>query len=506
VIGRAFGVSWYHFRASFHQRWSSYLTVILLIGLVGGAAMGAVAAARRTQSAFPAYLAASRASDLQFQFYSSQSLASLEYLTKELEHLPQVTRVAIAPTLLAIPLGANGKPLSTSISEDQITTIGSAGGEYFTQDRVAVAVGRMADPKSTNEMVATAETAKLAGWHLGETVKMGDFTVAQINSGVNPATAKPGLEFSAKLVGLVVFSNQVASDDIDRNAATYQLLTPALTQKLRAGATYPDYGLRLRGGSRDVAAVEQEITRLVPKGDPYDFHVASVTEGQVERSSKPEAIALGVFGAIAALAALLIAGQAISRALWAEGEDLDVLRALGADSLTVTWDAIFGLLGGVVLGATLAVVLAVILSPLAPLGPARQVDRTPGVAFDLDCARSWLRHLGHRSGCPDRGPRLPPGGAPRQSTAVRARTAGIGRCRHCGALRPSGPGCRRAPLLPRGGSWPVRRAGPLGARRGSAGDNSGGGHRHLRQRAPHPRIPPRALRVELELRHRTGGG
>ncbi len=382
MIERAFRVSWYHFRASFHQRWSSYLTVILLIGLVGGVAMGAVAAARRTQSAFPAYLADSHASDLQFQFYSSQSLSSLDYLTKELEHLPQVARVAIAPTFMAIPLGANGKPLSTSINEDQITTVGSVGGEYFTQDRVTVAAGRMADPKSTHEMVATVETAKLAGWHFGETVEMGDFTVAQINSGVNPATAKPGLKFSAKLVGLVVFSGQVASDDIDRNATTYQLLTPALTQKLRAGATYPDYGLRLRGGSRDVAAVEQEITRLVPKGNPYAFHVTSVTEGQVERSSKPEAIALGVFGAIAALAALLIAGQAISRALWADRDDLDVLRALGADSLTVTWDAIFGLLGGVVLGATLAVVLAVLLSPLAPLGPARQVDPTPGFAFD----------------------------------------------------------------------------------------------------------------------------
>ena len=190
--------------------------MILLIGLVGGVAMGAVAAARRTQSAFPAYLADSHASDLQFQFYSSQSVCSLDYLTKELEHLPQVARVAIAPTLFVAPLGANGRALPSSVNGDEITTIGSIGGEYFTQDRVAVVAGRMANPKSAHEMVATAEMAKLAGWHLGETVKMGDFTVAQINSGVNPATAKPGLKFSAKLVGLVVFSNQVASDDIDR--------------------------------------------------------------------------------------------------------------------------------------------------------------------------------------------------------------------------------------------------------------------------------------------------
>jgi len=53
-----FRVSWYHFRATFHRRWSGYLAVILLVGLVGGVAMGAVAGARRTQSALPASLAA----------------------------------------------------------------------------------------------------------------------------------------------------------------------------------------------------------------------------------------------------------------------------------------------------------------------------------------------------------------------------------------------------------------------------------------------------------------
>ena len=224
--------------------------------------------------------------------------------------------MAIAPTLFVILLGANGKSLPTSVNDSEITTIGSVSGEYFTQDQVAVMARRIANPKSTHEMVTTAETAKLAGWRLGETVEMGDFTVAQINSGVNPATAKPALKFSVQLVGLVVFSNQVASDDIDRYS-THQLLTPALTERLHAGATYPDYGLRLRGNSRAVAGVEQETTRLVPKGTPYAFLVTSVTEGRVERPSEPEAIAL-----------------------------------------------------------------AVALSPLAPLGPARQVDRTPRFAFD----------------------------------------------------------------------------------------------------------------------------
>ena len=140
------------------------------------------------------------------------------------------------------------------------------------------------------------------------------------------------MRFSAKLVGIVVFPSQIVNDDVDR-FPTYVLMTPALTARLTTSLAYPSYGLRLKHGSADVAAVEREIIQLLPRGSVYTFHVTSVTEGQVERASKPEAIALGVFGAIAALVALLIGGLAISRGLWEDGEDLEVLRALGAEPL-----------------------------------------------------------------------------------------------------------------------------------------------------------------------------
>ena len=41
--------------------------------------------------------------------------------------------------------------------------------------------------------------------------------------------------------------------------------------------------------------------------------MTAVEEAKAERAIEPESIALGVFGAIAALAALLIAGQLIGR-------------------------------------------------------------------------------------------------------------------------------------------------------------------------------------------------
>ena len=65
--GQALDVAWYRFRSTLHRRWGGYLTVVLLIGLVGGVAMGAVGGARRTQSAFPNVLATTDASDLDVQ-------------------------------------------------------------------------------------------------------------------------------------------------------------------------------------------------------------------------------------------------------------------------------------------------------------------------------------------------------------------------------------------------------------------------------------------------------
>jgi len=386
VTRRLFDTAWYRLGATFRRRWPGYLAIILLVGLVGGVAMASIAGARRTQSAFPAYLRATDASDLQFQSSSvsnvSNVFSSTDLLLHRLARLPHVAHVASAPYLLVIPAGSNGKPLASALNNDDVQEVGSQGGMYFSQDRVTVTAGRMADPNRPDEMVATAEAAQLSGWHLGETIAFDAYTIQQADQpDFNPLTGRPAARFSAKLVGLVVFASQVVDDDVDR-FPTDVLVTPALTRRLQASATYPTYGLRLDGRSNAVAAVEREIVGALPPGSTYSFHLTSVVEGEVERATKPEAIALGVFGIIAALAALLIAGQAISRQLWAAAEDLDVLRSLGADRATRTADGMLGPLGAVVLGSLLAVGVAVGLSPLTPIGPASQVDRSPGIAAD----------------------------------------------------------------------------------------------------------------------------
>jgi len=102
----------------------------------------------------------------------------------------------------------------------------------------------------------------------------------------------------------------------------------------------------------------------------------------VQRSIEPEAVALIAFGAIAAVAGLLIAGQAIGRHMRRNRDDLDVLRALGAGPSMTVADGLVGIIGAIVLGALLAGGVAIVLSPLGPIGPVRIVYPSRGVAFD----------------------------------------------------------------------------------------------------------------------------
>ena len=71
---------------------------------------------------------------------------------------------------------------------------------------------------------------------------------------------------------------------------------------------------------------------------------------KADRAIKPISIALGMFGGVALLAALLIATQSISRRLRSGADELTVLRALGADPVTTTADGLIGILGAIIGG------------------------------------------------------------------------------------------------------------------------------------------------------------
>ena len=121
---------------------------------------------------------------------------------------------------------------------------------------------------------------------------------------------------------------------------------------------------------------------LVPPGATVEFHVTARVVTEVELAVKPESVALGGFGGIAALVCLVLGAQAVSRQVRWGDDDRRAMRALGAAPSVTAADGLIGILGAVAVGSVVAIGVAVGLSPLSPLAPVRSVYPDGGFAFD----------------------------------------------------------------------------------------------------------------------------
>lgn len=388
----------YRFRSTLARRWGGYLTIVVLVGLLGGVAMGAIAAARRTQAAFPLYLASTNPSNLALPTASWQpgqpnSTGSSLMGARLVAHVPLVTREANAYNLNAQPLGANGLPIppppgAADLGISTLNNFGSLDGEYGVVDRATAVAGRLPDPARADEIALSPTAAQQLNVEVGDSMRIGFYANAQTvlpGYGTSPNfSVKPYRSMDMKVVGLFDLNNAVVVDSLGATDTVTILYSPALTRQLLACciANVNTY-LRLRHGNADVPRVESEIDH-VARANAFSAPLFGVEADAsvAERAIRPESIALAVFGSIAALAALIIVGQAVGRQLRLHGEEQRTLRALGAGPASLLLDGVAGLLLAIVAGAVVAAGIAVALSPLAPFGLVRPVYPGRGVAFD----------------------------------------------------------------------------------------------------------------------------
>jgi hypothetical protein len=380
MTGQVARLAWYRFRATFRRRWGGYLALAVLIGLVGGVAMGSMVAARRTDSSYPKFLAGTNPSNLVVQPFTAPSYAP--GFVRQLARLPHVNRVAVAVPLTAAAITPRGNLGTVLLAHVQLAaTLGGPGGLYSGQDQMTITAGRRADPARPGEVVATPDAADLLHLHVGSQVRVA--LISNSNGGVRGNA-------DLTVVGIGVLGTQVLQDSVDSGRTGFLIGTPALAREFASCcASGMVVGLRLDGGSRYDIAVGQAYDRLVATssyisrgGSELYVYVTSAIEAQAQRAIRPEAIALAVFGLIAGLAALLIGIQSLSRQLRAGGDDAGALRALGAGPAMIMADGLPGIVAAVAAGALLAVAMAVALSPFSLFGPVREVEPGRGIYFD----------------------------------------------------------------------------------------------------------------------------
>jgi hypothetical protein len=379
--------AWYRYRTSFRRRLSSYVSIALLVALVGGLALASIAGARRTDSSFAVYLASTHPSTggLFTRYDDSELGLNTGYsatLARQIAHLPFVKRSATAIIFDGnIDLNSlKGVHYHLGAGEEPPSFLGSLNGEFTSMDRATLIAGRATNPTSLNEAVMNVQAAKELGLHIGSVIRIPLYTDYEVNS---PKSFKPFIIAKVKMVGEFEESRDVIESDISTLGSSAIIFSQGLTRELAPKcSTGTETFFLAKGGDVNAERVLEEVYKIAPIAQHFPAEITSTFLPVAQQSISPEAIALAVFGGITALATLLIAGLMIGRLSRLGAGELDTLRALGASPVMMLADDLLGLLAALVVGSLMAVLVAVLLSPLAPLGAVRSVYPDRGISFD----------------------------------------------------------------------------------------------------------------------------
>jgi len=369
--------------------WRAVLAVALIGGLLGAVALGAVAGARRTASAYGLYLGSIRASD---------AFVNIPGVLPGMPAAQALTIISRLPGVAASAgyLGLNANPVVHGKVDDSFLTddlTGSFAGPGFTadgfgQDRMTVLAGRLPAVGSTGQIAMTPSVARTFGAGVG-----GRVTYQLYHQDPRTGQNVPAGRVTFRVTAIVDIPPVLTDASDQENGA---VLPPAATRRLLRADQYGWVGVRLDRGVAGIPALQAGLARLARRverqvgqrehlnldGLTFNINSAEVTRRQVQQAIRPQAVALTIFGAFAALAMLVLMGQGLIQLLSRAGPDIAAMRALGATRTQAGLAA--GLPGAVavIAAAAIAVLGAIALSPLSPVGPVRRFDPARGMQAD----------------------------------------------------------------------------------------------------------------------------
>jgi ABC-type lipoprotein release transport system permease subunit len=360
-------------RATRQRSWRAVVVVALIGGLLGTVALGALAGARRTASSYGRYLASVKASDV--------------FVDVPGPYLAAVPRVAAMPGVSesAAWLGLAGYPVIHGRPDDSFlggNLVGSYNGDFFRQDRMTVVSGRLPQLDSVSEIALTSAMAQRFG------VGVGGKVTWQFNR-LLPSGRISAAGRSTFVVTAIVNIPPALTGQYDDIATA--VLPPAATARYPNGEfQYVWVGLRLTAGPAGIPAVGSAIDRLEPRLERalhapdvvLSIRRMDIVHNEVQQAIRPQAVALAVFGGLAALAMLVLVGQGLAQLLSRSAAEIAVLLALGATRGQAALAASLEGAIAVAAGVALAAGGAYAVSPLAPVGPVHRFDPAGGADAD----------------------------------------------------------------------------------------------------------------------------
>ncbi len=362
-------------RAHLRRKLWGAVAAVALAGIAGGAVLGALAGARRTDSAFPRLLDSLHSADVlvfprQFEKLDAKKIAAL----------PTVAQVS-----RGLGFGFTGRKPDGSPSLDFSTgALASEDGRaIYDVERLRVLHGRMPDPSRADEILVNETIARDLHLHVGSAVPASIFNFDAMQQAPQNMTPQQQLAYFTP-VDLEVTGIGRGIDELLSNQNQDQgvvVLTPAFARAHPKEVSYAIAAVRLRHGAADVKAFEDSMRRALPD---VQFQFTS-REGRLATFAgavRPYVDSLRLFAAVAALAGFFIVLQALLRLVGSDAEDSEKLDALGATRVQRAAVSLNRAVIAAVGGAVLAVVIVVAISPMFPLGVARHAEPAPGVRVD----------------------------------------------------------------------------------------------------------------------------
>lgn len=368
----------------------TWVSLALLLAVVGGGVLAAGAGARRTDTAYPRFLAASNTGDLEVSTVgSSGPVGSTETVLHGIEKLPQVAFAGEGYFVVGNLRLASGR----LVDVNDVSPIALPDARYGRSlDRFKLLDGRLPDPGRVDEISVSFPFANDARFRtrVGDVLAfrlllprdMDAITSAAGATAPSLSTAATGPVLHLHVVG--VMASPLGTDFpplVPGNGASIYL-TPAFLHRYQGiGELLGGLAVKLHHGLADLPAFELAAEKLA--GDTQlQFNTAIGHEQVVQSTIHLQALGLGLLAGLAAAVVLLVLAQGVARRVALDSADHPALRALGATRGQL-WAAGMAraVLAGVA-GAAGAVVVAVALSPLTPVGNARVAEPDPGIHLD----------------------------------------------------------------------------------------------------------------------------
>lgn len=374
-------------RAVLRRKVAGTIAVALLVGIAGAAVLGVLGGARRTESAYPRLIAAERVGDIAV---GTQGIGHVS--VPAIRRLPHV-EWAEARKLFILASRADDERIVFRRDLGSATVGASTRAEeLYRRDQPQMLDGHLPDPNRVDEVAVNEILARNRGLRVGDTYRAWLYTFDDVLPLIDRARAlgrdPTGAELRPVMTPLDLHITGIARTNADLVLSETQsggndtvYATPAFTRRYGTKAFLTAASVKLADPAHQTAAFERAVRQRFPK---INLDIQSTAASRVEfaRVVDPYVQALRIFALVAALAGVFVVGQALARLVATDSVDLATLQALGATRRQRRLACASRATLAIVVGCGLAVLGACALSPIFPIGRARDAEPHPGVRFD----------------------------------------------------------------------------------------------------------------------------